>query len=302
MSEFVSRATPADSNASSSSTEILRARHGVRIALLALVILGLLIRAAGYFHNPKPFSGGGLAVAQAEMARNIVHHGRWFVINREATDLITHKQNQEHRLIDFSRVDFSHVDRVSRAEPAVDQMPGLSVVLAGLWWITGTETYTVLQWLQIILDTCMVLLIYWIAWRLTESVLASLLSALLYALSPIAFVVDPRPVLDTWAIFFTIASVAAFLWARERAASPLRLISLGLITGIGLYFRPFILFLPFALALVATPGGGWRRRLLWMAAPTAVALLVLAPWTVRNYYEFNRFIPTRTGLGQAVFQ
>jgi hypothetical protein len=39
-----------------------------------------------------------------------------------------------------------------------------------------------------------------------------------------------------------------------------------------------------------------------MSIPTVIALLVLAPWTARNYYEFHRFIPTRTGLGQAVFQ
>ena len=77
---------------------------------------------------------------------------------------------------------------------------------------------------------------------------------------------------------------------------------MGLITGAGIYFRPFVLFLPIALAVVATPGGGWKRRLFWIATPTAVALLVLAPWTVRNYYEFHKFIPTRTGLGQAVFE
>jgi len=40
----------------------------------------------------------------------------------------------------------------------------------------------------------------------------------------------------------------------------------------------------------------------WIALPTSVALLVLSPWTIRNYYEFHRFIPTRTGLGQAVFE
>ncbi len=39
-----------------------------------------------------------------------------------------------------------------------------------------------------------------------------------------------------------------------------------------------------------------------MSAPTIIALLLLSPWTIRNYYEFHRFIPTRTGLGQAVFE
>jgi 4-amino-4-deoxy-L-arabinose transferase-like glycosyltransferase len=77
---------------------------------------------------------------------------------------------------------------------------------------------------------------------------------------------------------------------------------LGVLAGIGIYFRPFVVFLPIALALVATPEGGWRRRIGWVVAPTAIALLILSPWTIRNYLEFDRFIPTRTGLGQAVFE
>ncbi len=76
----------------------------------------------------------------------------------------------------------------------------------------------------------------------------------------------------------------------------------GLVTGIGIYFRPFVVILPLALALVATPGGGWKGRAIWASVPTIVALLVLSPWTIRNAYEFHRFIPTRTGLGQAVFE
>jgi 4-amino-4-deoxy-L-arabinose transferase-like glycosyltransferase len=260
-----------------------------------------MLRAASYFEGPRPFEGGGLAAAQAEMARNIVDHGRWFVINRQATDLVTKRQVREHRLVDFSRVDFSQVDSTARAEPAVDQMPGVALVLAGLWWATDTKTYTLIEWLQILIDTSMVLLVYWIACRLTRSTRASLLSAFLYAIWAGAIVVAKRPSLDTWAVFFTIACVAAFIWARESNCGK-RLALLGLLTGVGIYFRPFIVIIPLALALVATPHGGWKRRFLWMFAPTAVALLILAPWTTRNYYEFHRFIPTRTGLGQAVFQ
>jgi 4-amino-4-deoxy-L-arabinose transferase-like glycosyltransferase len=148
----------------------------------------------------------------------------------------------------------------------------------------------------------MVLLVYWIGLRLARSPRVALLAALFYALWPGAIIVAKRPVLDTWAGFFTIGCVAAFVWARDHPASRWRLILLGVVTGAGIYFRPFILLLPIALALVATPGGGWRRRLLWMSAPTLVALLILAPWTIRNYYTFDRFIPTRTGLGQAVFE
>jgi 4-amino-4-deoxy-L-arabinose transferase-like glycosyltransferase len=236
------------------------------------------------------------------MARQIVDHGKWFVVNPKVTRLLNTRQIQLGRLVDPKELNLDQFDRSTPTEPEIAQMPGVALLLAALWWPTGNQTYASLQWLQILVDTAMVLLIYWIGIRLTRNVRVSLLAALLYAVWPAAIVVDRRPSLDTWATFFTIACVAAFVWARERPSTRWRLIGLGLITGAGIYFRPFILFLPIALALVATPGGGWRRRLLWMAVPTFAALFVLTPWTVRNYYEFHRFIPTRTGLGQAVFQ
>jgi 4-amino-4-deoxy-L-arabinose transferase-like glycosyltransferase len=171
-----------------------------------------------------------------------------------------------------------------------------------LWWLTGDKSYGWLQWLQILLDTAMVLVVYWVARHLTGRIAVGLLAALLYAVWWKAILYANIPVLDTWAVFFTIACVATFVWARENPASRGRLASLGLLAGIGIYFRPFVVFVPIALALVATPGGGWKRRAGWIAAPTAIALLVLSPWTIRNAYEFHRFIPTRTGLGQAVFE
>jgi dolichyl-phosphate-mannose-protein mannosyltransferase len=275
-------------------------RTGLMLGVIAALAFGL--RVGAYVASPRPVEGAGLAAAQGEMARNIVDHGKWFVINPRAAKLLTRRQAELNRLVDPKELNLGRLDRSTRTEPEIDQMPGLAPVLAALWWPTANETYAPLQWLQVLVDTVMVLLIYWIGIRLTRNVHLSLLAALLYAIWPGSIVMDRRPVLDTWAIFFTIGCVAAFLWARERPSSRWRLISLGVLTGVGMYFRPFVLFLPIALAAVATPGGGWKRRLLWIATPTAVALLILAPWTVRNYYEFHRFIPTRTGLGQAVFQ
>jgi 4-amino-4-deoxy-L-arabinose transferase-like glycosyltransferase len=279
--------------------------HFRTIAVLALgliVALAFSLRVGAYLVSPRPVEGAGLAATQAEMARQIVDRGKWFVVNPKATKLLVSRQTQLNRLVDPEELNLGQFDRSTPTEPEIAHMPGVALVLAALWWPTGDKTYASLQWLQLLLDTVMVVLIYWIGVRLTHNVRVSLLGALLYAIWPAAIVMDRRPVLDTWAIFFTIASVAAFVWARERPSSRWRLVGLGLITGVGVYFRPFVLFLPIALAAVATPGGWWRRRLVWMAAPTAVALLVLAPWTVRNYYEFHRFIPTRTGLGQAMFQ
>jgi 4-amino-4-deoxy-L-arabinose transferase-like glycosyltransferase len=267
-----------------------------------LVALALGLRAAEYQEDPRPLGAAGLAAEQGEMARHIVDDGQWFVLNPKAYELLKKRQAEEQRLVDPSRVDFSSVDREATPQPAVDQMPGVSVILSGLWWLTGDKSYGMLQWLQILLDTAMVLLVYWIARRLTGRIGVGLLAALLYAIWWKAIRYANIPVLDTWAVFFTIACVASFVWARERPASRRRLALLGVLAGVGIYFRPFVVLVPIALALVATPGGGWRRRVGWIVAPTAIALLILSPWTIRNYYEFDRFIPTRTGLGQAVFE
>jgi 4-amino-4-deoxy-L-arabinose transferase-like glycosyltransferase len=285
-----------------SASAIGRVASRTGLALGVIIALAFALRVGAYVESPRPVEGAGLAATQAEMARNIVDHGKWFVVNPKATKLLNSRQIELNRLVDPKELDLARLDRSTRTEPEIAQMPGVALVLAALWWPTGNQSYVPLQWLQLLLDTLMVFLIYWIGIRLTSNGRVSLLAALLYAVWPAAIVVDRRPVLDTWAIFFTIGCVAAFVWARERPSSWWRLIIVGLITGAGIYFRPFVLFLPIALALVATPGGGWRRRLLWIATPTAVALLVLTPWTVRNYYEFHRFIPTRTGLGQAVFE
>jgi 4-amino-4-deoxy-L-arabinose transferase-like glycosyltransferase len=274
----------------------------VTIALIGIIAVAFAVRAAEYLRAPHPISGAGLSAEQAEMARNLVDHGKWFAVNPAAFELLKKRQAHAHRLVDPASVDFTNVDRTTRAEPAVDQMPGVAAVLAAFWSVTGDEVYAPLQWLQLLLDTAMVLLVYWIALRLTRTTRVALLAAALYAIWPGAIIVAKRPMLDTWAAFFTIAIVAGWLWARDKPKDIGRLVAVGALTGLGIYFRPFVVFIPIVLALVATPGGGWRRRATWAAIPTSVALVVLAPWTIRNYQEFHRFIPTRTGLGQAVFE
>jgi 4-amino-4-deoxy-L-arabinose transferase-like glycosyltransferase len=276
-------------------------RSASRLLLGFIVLLALVLRVASYLDAPRPVEGAGLAADQAEMARNIVDRGKWFVVNTKALKLVKARQSHEGKLVDSSSVDFSRADRHPSYEKEVQQMPGLALILAGLWWATGQQTYAVIQWLQILIDAGLVLVIHWIARRLTVNTRVSMFAAFLYAVWIAAIVVVKRPVLDTWATFFTIGCVGAFVWARDRPQNLWRLVPLGALAGVGIYFRPFVALLPLVLGLVAAPRPTWRRRLVWAALPTAVALLVLSPWTIRNYVEFHRFIPTRTGLGQAVY-
>jgi hypothetical protein len=271
-------------------------------ALFGIVLVAFALRTANYVVNPRPIDGAGLVAEQGEMARNALDHRKWFTVNPAAVRALDTRQTREGHLIDPSDFDFTQFDMRASYAPEIHQMPGVSVVLTVLWWISGTESYSYIQWLQILLDTSMVIVIYWLAkaFRLRRGAAAS--AAFLYAIWPGAIVVSKRPMLDTWAGFFTIWCLAAFVLARARPQERRWLVVLGLITGTGIYFRPFIFLLPIVLAVVATPNANWRRRFVWAFVPSATALFVLAPWSIRNYVEFHQFIPTRSGLGYALYE
>lgn len=272
------------------------------VVISAIVALAFALRVISYVEAPHPIEGAGLVAEQGELARNMVDHGKWFVANRPAVRALVRKQTREGRLIDPERFDYSRFERPASYTPEIQQMPGVSVVLAALWWIGGTKAYAPIQWLQIVLDVSVVLLIYWIGREFGLRRGPAALASALYAVWPAAIVVTKRPMLDTWACFFTAWILAAFVLARRRPQQRRWLVLLGMLTGAAMYFRPFLFFLPILLALVATPGGGWRRRIAWAAVPSVVALCLLAPWTARNYVEFHRFIPTRSGLGYALYE
>jgi 4-amino-4-deoxy-L-arabinose transferase-like glycosyltransferase len=236
------------------------------------------------------------------MARNIVLHGKWFVVNEEALGDFQFIQGEAGRYIDPEEVDYSELDRNATYKPEILEVPGLALPLAGLWWATGNERWSYIQWIQIVLDTGMVLLVYWIGLQLAQQRRVALGAAALYALWPGAILLAKTPSLETWACFVVISALALFLWARDGPSRPAKLVLIGILIGVGMYFRPFVILLPFALALADVKRTTVRRTLESALVPTLVALVIIVPWTVRNAVEFHRFIPMRVGIGQALWE
>jgi 4-amino-4-deoxy-L-arabinose transferase-like glycosyltransferase len=80
--------------------------------------------------------------------------------------------------------------------------------------------------------------------------------------------------------------------------------ALGLAFGLAVLLRQLVLlFLPFlALWLLWTRGTErWRSTLGGLAVSVAVIALLIAPWTVRNYRVFDRFVLLNTNAGYAFF-
>jgi 4-amino-4-deoxy-L-arabinose transferase-like glycosyltransferase len=270
--------------------------------VVVLVAAALAARWAFFLADPHPAEQSNLSAVSGEMARNIADHGRWFVLDQRAIAHVKSLQNRQGRLIDPEDINYERFDRRPRTEPEVLQPPGEAVLLAGLWKVTGDERYVYLQVLQVLLDAAMVPLVFWIALRLYDRPRAALGAAGAYAVFlPLAAL--PRvPHLDTWAVTLTIAVTALFLRGLEGRRSTAWLTATGLLAGLGAFFRPSIALIPVALAVAAAASTGWRPALRLAAIPLAVVVLVLVPWTIRNYDEFNRFIPVRTGLGQNLWE
>jgi len=74
---------------------------------------------------------------------------------------------------------------------------------------------------------------------------------------------------------------------------------LGLAMGITILLRQlFLLFLPFLLLWL-----WWakRPRLTSFVLPVAMVVLMIVPWTIRNYQAFDRIVPLNTNSGFAFF-
>src|SRR5208282_6778138 len=87
---------------------------------------------------------------------------------------------------------------------------------------------------------------------------------------------------------------ALLLWVPKRLEGNRSWLVLGIYSGLLVLFQP-------SLLTVVLVYGGWlavskgSSPRIWIAL--AGLLLTLAPWTVRNYVTFERFIPLRDNLG-----
>lgn len=74
---------------------------------------------------------------------------------------------------------------------------------------------------------------------------------------------------------------------------------LGVALGTAVLLRQlFMLFIPFLFVWLL-----WAKRpnLFKFAIPTLIILLMMLPWTIRNYYAFGLFVPLNTNSGYAFF-
>lgn len=153
-------------------------------------------------------------------------------------------------------------------------------------------------------------------WGMEDSphVWPALVGALAVAIYPALLEYQGMLMSEPLAATLLSGGVLAVLWAWEGAWA--RWLLPGALFGALALTRPEYLGVVVLLAAVValrpsspfvaldrTKGalGGWRRSLIAAGVMLAAALVVVAPWTIRNAAALDRFVPISTGGGQVLY-
>ncbi len=140
----------------------------------------------------------------------------------------------------------------------------------------------------------------------SAAVVAGLMAATVVAVYPALLEYTGMLMTEPVGTALLAGTVLLLLRARERER-PWPWAATGLAIGALAMLRPEYLLLVLVLpALMLLPwhrdAAGRGRRLRLAALMAGCALLVLAPWTVRNFIAFERLVPVSTGGGQVLYE
>jgi len=191
------------------------------------------------------------------------------------------------------------------SKPSAYVAPGYPFFLAALFKIGG-ENLLAVKLIQAVLGASTAVLVYFFALRFSSyqpsgRPAVALLAALIMALHP--ELVGIAAFIYTEIIFIFLLTLTLLCFARAVASGKWsHFVQAGLLFGLTTLCRSTILYFPlFALGAVMLaarrrlrPSGLWLRR--WAFFILGM-MLMMAPWSARNYYHFRIFLPVATGSG-----
>jgi 4-amino-4-deoxy-L-arabinose transferase-like glycosyltransferase len=181
--------------------------------------------------------------------------------------------------------------------PTALRPPGYPVLLGALYALSG-DSVTLGRLAGAALGALAVLLLYLIS-RTIWGRRTALFAAALAAVFPPLVLLSEELLSESLFIALELAAVLAVFRFRRSGGLLRWAVAAGALCGIASLTRNvgLVLVLPIAIGLWT---GRPRLRADALAAPATTlltALLVLAPWTIRNEIEFGRFIPVSSGTG-----
>jgi 4-amino-4-deoxy-L-arabinose transferase-like glycosyltransferase len=259
----------------------LAARNGGPIGLLALVAIllaGLGLR-IGYAVE-QPAAQPPDAAAYARIAASLYHDGSF---------------------------DAQPAGAGSAAQPSSAYAPGLPLLVAGLYFLTGGVHETLALVLLAILGAAAIPLTYSLGRRFAGPA-AGLIGASVIAFYPALLEYQGLLLTEPLGATLLAASLVSYFQAADDGHShwiPWEWLRTGALLGLLALVRPEYLPLAVLLPLAWLAREALRRRVAGGVPAVLVSLLgmalVLAPWAIHNAIELGRFVPISTGGGKALF-
>lgn len=181
-------------------------------------------------------------------------------------------------------------------EPTATRPPLYPLLLSGMYFLRFTPDAPGIGLVHVLIGTCTMWIVWRLAlaWRLPPA--ASLLAAALVMVDPILLNQSVLPMTETLATL--LAAIALLALTRAGQDKLLRWSALaGAALGLCVLCRPaFLVWLLAAIVLFPWLAAGFRK-FARAAAMIAGAVVVLAPWSIRNELIFGRPIVTTTHGG-----
>jgi 4-amino-4-deoxy-L-arabinose transferase-like glycosyltransferase len=238
------------------------------VALVAILLLGLGLRVNEAWDGRSPVFD---AAAYATIAANL-EHDQGFTLGSAAT------------------------------QPASNYSPGLPLLVAGVYKVTGGVHERTARLVLALLGTLAVLFTYLIGRRLSGPT-AGLVGAAAVAIYPALLEYQGMLMGEPLAATLLSGAVIAALWAAD-SQSRSRWLLPGVTLGALALVRPEYLGVAVLVGLVVLARNGragWRTSMAPALLLLAGVAAIVVPWTARNAIALDRFVPISTGGGQVLF-
>ena len=178
--------------------------------------------------------------------------------------------------------------------PEFDRGPVYPSVVAGIILLGRTRSFIPVQEFQSLLHGITCFVVFLLASKLHERRIA-LLSEALCAVHPMLIWYTARIWIETTHTFLVTVVLFSLLLLAERP-TPRRSLASGVLLGLASLTKSILLPFSFVAGGVMLLRRG-RAALPEAALMVAACLLVVLPWTVRNFVESGYFIPVHTSFG-----
>ena len=171
--------------------------------------------------------------------------------------------------------------------PSAWKTPGYPVFLGVLYSAFGKNPDAVML-LQVLVLGPLTITLTWLLGRRLFGAWVGTAAAFVVAVYPFAWQFEARLFAEALAIPLTLA---VLLLVLDRRPAVRHVVAAGALAGLLILVKPSAVHILAAVVGAILVGWGVRRGTPRAAIALGVCVLVIAPWTIRNYAEFDSFLP-----------